>query len=73
VWNAHILQKAAVKRRAVGGCTAIIALWRVKAVTLPPQQKFTSLYENLINFPVSHRENDREFNEKHIGTGPVTV
>lgn len=66
-------RKPAIKYRPAGGCTAVIALWRVKEVVLPPQQKFTSLDENLINFPVSHRGNDREFNEKHIGTGPVTV
>lgn len=66
-------RKPAIKYRTAGGCTAIIALWRVKEVMLPPQQKFTSPYENLINFPVSHRGNDREFNEKHIGMGPVTV
>lgn len=55
------------------GKAAVIALRRVKAIVSPPQQKFTSLNENLISFPVSHRGNDREINEKHLGTGPVTV
>lgn len=55
------------------GKAAVIALRRVKAIVLPPQQKFTALNENLISFPVSHRGNDREFNEKCLGTGPVTV
>ena len=69
----HPTKRALWKMKQGCGSRMITALRRVKDIVLPPQQKFTSLYENLVNFPVSHRGNDREFNEKHIGTGPVTV
>lgn len=69
VWNTYILQREPYGKRKVSrNCTPESITHRVAS-----SAEIHLLYKNLINFPVSHRGNDREFNEKSLGTRPVTV